>query len=392
MDKPYYPHKPISDIKTLSKTLGITEGMLHSIANKAADSYTEFTICSKGKDRTVYEPKFILKKLQKRINSRIFEHVRYPLYLHGGIRDLDSRRDYVENAKIHSTNKALHVINLDIKSFYDNIKSNKVHDIYKYFFKFPDPVCDMLTQLTTYKNKVPQGACTSSYLANLVFFNSEYSLVSKFRSQKIAYTRLLDDISLSTPSIMDESTVSDAIKSVIAMFKKYGLKYNKKKTTIESNKHKKGAFEVTGLWIGHINPKTRRDERRYIRTMVHKCEQEFVKDFYSEQYHELWNKTSGLVAKLARLNQSNYKALRARLSLILPMYDESSKIKIIRECRTLIKKDSTKQLKYGTVDGINKIYSRLGILARNEKTISRMWRKKLRSHFRHLPTKREIWL
>ncbi|MBU9819143.1 hypothetical protein J1782_04480, partial [Rahnella sp. BCC 1045] len=81
MDKPYYPHKPIASVKALATTLGTTEHMLNNIANKAEESYTEFLINSKGKDRTVYEPKFYLKKIQKRINSRIFENVIFPVYL-----------------------------------------------------------------------------------------------------------------------------------------------------------------------------------------------------------------------------------------------------------------------------------------------------------------------
>ncbi len=71
-----------------------------------------------------------------------------------------------------------------LKKFYDNIKKERVYLIYSQFFNFPHEVSELLTKLTTYKNKVPQGACTSSYLANLIFFNSEYSLVSKLRGKK----------------------------------------------------------------------------------------------------------------------------------------------------------------------------------------------------------------
>lgn len=392
MDKPYYPHKPISSVEVLAKTLGVSEPALRSIANKAGNSYTEFLIESKGKDRTVYDPKFELKKIQKRINSRLFENVIFPSYLQGGIHDKENRRDYVENAKIHSTEKIKSLINLDIKSFYDNIKTAKVNDIFKYFFKFPDPVCDILTSLTTYKNKVPQGACTSSYLANLVFFNSEYLEVSKLRGKGVTYTRLLDDVTLSSSKQLSDEEIEIYIKSIHGMFKKHGLKFNNKKTKIEHIKSKKEGFRITGLWVGHQLPKTTRNERRYIRLLVRICENEYSKSMYSEGYHELWNKTSGLVAKLNRLNQSNHESLRTRLGLILPLYDDAERDKILRECRNLLKIKATIELKYGHVDSINKAYGKLGILSRNNKLVSRMWRKKLKSHFRKLPTKRDIWL
>jgi len=285
MDKPYYPHKAISSINTLAKTLGVRESLLIDLSNKIESSYHEFIVCSsKGKDRTVYEPKLHLKRLQKRINSRIFEKIKFPGYLQGGIKDENNKRDYVENARLHSKTKPKHLISLDIKSFYDNIKAEKVSDIFTYFFKFPKEIADILTKLTTYRGKLPQGACTSSYLANLVFFNSEYSLVAYFRQMGIAYSRLLDDVTLSSPTQLSQEHVSVVVRKVIGMFKKYGLKHNNKKTTIEDNKNSKNGFQVTGLWVGHSNPKTTRDERRFIRLLVKTCEQKYQSNPYNEEY------------------------------------------------------------------------------------------------------------
>lgn len=392
MDKPYYPHKAISSIKVLAKTLGVRESLLIELAKKSSTSYHEFTISNKnGKDRTVYEPKTILKRLQKKINSRIFENVKYPTYLQGGIKDENNKRDYVENARIHSKSKPNHLIGLDIKSFYDNIKTDKIHDIYKYFFKFPNEVSDVLTQLTTYKGKLPQGACTSSYLANLVFFNSEYSLVSYFRKMGVTYTRLLDDVTLSSPKLLSEQQIGEAIKKVVALFKKYNLKHNNKKTSIEKNKNLKNGFQVTGLWVGHSQPKTTRDERRYIRILVKTCEQKHKSDPYSQEFHELWNKTSGLVAKLKRLGQPSHEALRARLSVVLPLYDNKTASKLIMECRNLLSIKNKTQYSASEVSNINKTLYKLGILSRNNPISSSLWRKKIRSNFKNLPSKKELW-
>jgi hypothetical protein len=90
--KPHYPHKPIASIEALAITLGIHPKLLQDLANKVDDSYVNFTITSKNrkgeeKDRQVCEAKHELKKLQKRINARIFEKVEYPDYLQGGIKD-----------------------------------------------------------------------------------------------------------------------------------------------------------------------------------------------------------------------------------------------------------------------------------------------------------------
>lgn len=391
MDKPYYPLRPISSVSVLAQTLGIRETLLLNLAQKVDNSYTEFLINTKGKDRTVYEPKLDLKRLQKRINHRIFEKVEYPSYLQGGIKDTDNKRDYVENAKIHCVNEPNIIISVDIKSFYDNIKSKFIFDVYKNFFRFPDDVSEILTKLTTFRNKVPQGACTSSYLANLVFFNTEYTLVSKFRTQKICYTRLLDDITLTSKRELTEEKISLYIKDVISMFRKYDLKHNNKKTRVETQKSGKGSFKITGLWVGHSKPKATRQDRRYIRLLVKICENKYKENKFSDEYHTFWNRTSGLVAKLTRLNQSNHKDLRERMANILPLYDQISKDKVIRECRAVLKFNNKTTLTLGQVDVINKLLGKLGILARNDRGLSKLWRSRIRKHLKKIPTKREIW-
>ena len=392
MDKPYYPFRPISSTSILAKTLGIHEKMLLNLANKVDDSYTEFLINVKGKDRTVYEPKHDLKRLQKRINHRIFEKVQYPSYLQGGIKDNSNKRDYVENAKIHCDNNPNLIISLDIKSFYDSIKSDYILNVYKNFFHFPDEVSLILTKLTTYRNKVPQGACTSSYLANLVFFNSEYSLVSKFRSKGICYTRLLDDVTLSTNKKISEEYISASIRDVVAMFRKYNLKHNNKKTKVEFQKSAKDSFKITGLWVGHATPKTTRHDRRYIRLLVKICENKFKDSKYDLEYHAFWNKTSGMVAKLARLDQSNHVKLRERMSQILPHYDVREKEKIIRECKMVLKFNNKISFTIGHIDAINKLIGKLGILSRNNKALSRVWRNRIHKHCKSKPSKRSMWL
>jgi len=390
MDKPYYPHQPISTIESLARCLGVTTITLNSISTAIDSSYTEFVISSKNKERTVYEPKFELKRIQKRINNRIFEKVEFPRYLHGGIKSLEHKRDYVENAKMHSNTSVETIIGLDVKNFYDNIKKERVYLIYSQFFNFPHEVSELLTKLTTYKNKVPQGACTSSYLANLIFFNSEYSLVSKLRGKKITYTRLLDDVSISATQKISDEEITKVIRDVSALFTKHGLKLNSSKTRVHHDKYAADSFEVTGLWVGNIAPKTRRQERRYIRTLVHACEKAYLVDKYSSDYHVLWNKTSGLVAKLYRLEQSNHKALRERLSNILPLFDDVAKMKIIIDCKSMLK-IAPCSLNYGKLKRLNLIYSKLGILSRNYKQEARLWRKKLKAHFVKHPKKSEVW-
>ncbi|EGR2204621.1 reverse transcriptase family protein [Vibrio parahaemolyticus] len=387
MDKPYYPHDAIASVEKLALTLGIHPNRLLSIADRADESYTEYELVDK--DRTVFEPKYELKKIQKRINSRIFELVEFPLYLQGGIR-ANVKRDYVENAKIHAN--ATTLISLDIKKFYTNIKADKVSAIYKYFFKFPDEVVDILTKLTTYKGKVPQGGCTSSYLANLVFFNSEYRLVSAFRGKGISYSRLLDDVTLSSASNLDSSGCTEAIRKVVGMFTAHDLKLNSKKTKIEYRGKATKGFEVTGLWVEHKKPKLRRKERRYVRQLVYNCELKYESDKTTPEYHELWNKTSGKVAKLTRLEHSQAKALRKRLRNVLPEYDDYTANKLKHLAYRALQVPKEHHQKIGRVNDFNRLIFKLGVLRRSHPSLAKVLIKKLKVHYKNVPTKKEYWL
>lgn len=387
MDKPCYPHIPIASVDTLARVLGLSPKRMLAIADKAEQSYSEYQL--PNKNRTVYEPKFELKKIQKRINSKIFEQVDYPAYLQGGIK-AEVKRDYVENAKIHAHAETL--ISLDIKKFYTNIKIDKVLNVYKYFFNFPKEVTDVLLQLTTYKGSVPQGGCTSSYIANLVFFNSEYRLVSSFRGKGINYSRLLDDVTLSTSKNLANEECSKLIISVNNMFTSHGLKLNNDKTKVEYRGKATKGFEVTGLWVEHKQPKLRKSDRRYIRQLVYNCELKYAVECTSDEYHELWNKTSGQVAKLNRLNHSQATSLRERLKLTLPKYNDYHISKIKSLTTKLLKVPTDQHNKIGRINEYNKLMFKLGILSRSHKNLARSLTLKLKLHYRNVPTKKAYWL
>ncbi|PMG76368.1 reverse transcriptase [Shewanella sp. 10N.286.51.B7] len=393
MDKPLYPCSSIGTLDVLSKTLGVHPKKLKSIASKVNDSYSKYELPAHpttGKVREVFEPKHELKKIQKRINSRIFEHIIFPEYLQGGIKATpEIARDYIANATIHGRSKTL--INLDVRNFYPNIKENVVSDIFKYFFKFSDEVVEILTKITTYNGSLPQGGCTSSYLANLVFYNDEYRLFSSLKGRGLRYTRLLDDITISSPQLIDKELSVQLIKDVAALLRKrnLNLKSNKTKITNRSEIHKD--FEVTGLCVRAAKPRTRKKDRMYVRQLVFNCEKMAVESKSSEEFHKLWNKTSGLIAKLDRLKKSHAKDYRKRLSVILPIYDQYQENKIIKRSKRALKVPITSHSQWGTIQQYNNLIYQLGILGRTKKGLAKNLRKSLKLHYSSVPTINKFW-
>lgn len=388
-DKPYYPHAPIGSLAMLAKTLGVHPKILTDLASKASSSYTHFVVPTKGKERDVYEPKYELKKLQKRINSRLFEKVQYPPYLQGGIRDESNPRDYIENSRIHSGSKFL--ISLDIRNFYDSIPLESVHSVFKYFFKFPDDVCDVLTKIVTRDGRVPQGGCTSSYIANLVFHNSEYSYVKKLRDDGFCYSRLLDDVTISAPRLISQGEATDRIKYLAGLFKEHGLRLRQSKTKLERSDDLNAAYTVTGVWVGHGIPKLRRSERDMIRHSVYICEKEYSKNCYSDEYHILWNKVSGQVAKLTRLDHAQAPKLRERMSLILPLYDSKAIASIWREADRMLKRPLSAHKKIAVIQSYRRLINKLGIMTRTNRPLAKSLRRQLKIRFAGVPSKVKMW-
>lgn len=57
---------------------------------------------------------------------------------------------------------------------------------------------------------------------------------------------------------------------------------------------------------------------------------------------------------------------------ILPLYDQISKDKVIRECRAVLKFNNKTTLTLGQAIVINKLLGKLGILARNDRGLSKL--------------------
>ncbi|MCE8039285.1 reverse transcriptase family protein [Halomonas sp. MCCC 1A11062] len=381
-DKPYYPHAPISNIDTLAKMLGVRSSLLILIANKANSSYVSFEVETKNKQRMVNEPKTILKYIQKKINSQIFNSVEFPAYLMGGIRDPKTPRDYISNAAIHAKAKTL--ISLDVKDFFPTTQEVHIKSVFKNLFNFPEDVSNTLTKLVSLNGRLPQGGCTSSYVANLIFHNSEYKVVSQLRQKGIRYTRLLDDITLSANRPLSKNECEKYIRLVAGMITKHDLTINSGKTKVEYSKNIASPYEVTGAWVRHGKPKLRKKERNEIRHIVHIVEKKYAENPYDKEYHDLWNKASGLVAKLKRFEHINEsKGLRKKLKATLPLYDDQKAETLRVQANKLLRRQARNTLNYnsGTKKSIDKLVYDLGILSRTRPEISKPLKKKIKDSF-----------
>ncbi len=201
MNPPQYKNEPVGSIQSLAKMLQMPVDELLKLAEDADSYYMQNTpeIKPNGKVRITYRLKPRLQEIQQRINQEIFYAVDYPFYLQGSIKDKDYPRNYIHNASLHTGRKI--VISEDITSFFPSITAYIVMRMWQHFFHFPKEVAEVLTNLTTYQGIVPQGAKTSSYIANLIFWDKEPQVESQLRQLGLRYSRFVDDVTVSSAII-----------------------------------------------------------------------------------------------------------------------------------------------------------------------------------------------
>ena len=283
----------------------------------------------------------------------------------GGIKD----KDYVKNATQHQGCGAL--IALDVKDFYPSITIDAVKKIYQYFFKFPRDVADLLAQLCCLNGYVPQGACTSSHLANLSLYDSEYHFAQYCKNKGWSYTRLLDDISVSSKGKFQQKEVDFILAKVKTMLSGSKLRLNNQKTKILSKANPVDLMEVTGLWLNRGLPRAHRADRNAIRREVYECEMLSKNGKEKKEYHEFHGHVSGRVSKLTYLKHAKAKDYRDRLRAILPIYDIHQATNILRQAEYMTRTKSSQRSAYSYHKKYYVLKHKLNILIRTDPELAR---------------------
>lgn len=311
---PIYPHNPIVDPECLSLLLNTPLETLKGLADSAPNLYRPVPQRKKdGSLRMTYDAHPPLKRVQHGIVTKILRKVRFPRYLHGGIRDREYPRDQVSNASQHA-GAAILILD-DIADFYPSLNKKLVFNIWLRFFGFSPDVAELLTGLTTYQGVIPQGAKTSSYLANLAFWNIEGLLVEKFQAVELTYSRFVDDVTLSSRTPISNHAKTTARSMVYGMLASKNCRPKRSKSHIH---HKGQQLVVTGLVANAAVPAVDKKERRRIRAAVHNLEAAAKIDGMTFQNQKIWRQTKGRVVRLVRLQHPEGQILLSRLNAMHP--------------------------------------------------------------------------
>lgn len=320
MKKSTYCNQPIGSLNSLSKLLAIDLLELTQLAEEADSHYfpNDPEVKSDGRIRQTYRVSKTLAPILKRMNKKIFVNVSFPEYLQGSIKDLDNPRSYIVNA-IQHTGKAF-IIHEDIRDFFPSIRADLVKGIWQYFFNFPENVAYILTQLTTYNGFVPQGAHTSSNLANLVFWDQEPQVELFCRDNGYVYTRYVDDMVVSSNRILSRNEQHIVTSKIYSMLFSKQIKPNRKKRRVFTQGQR---MIVTQLNVNSFKPTINKDRRNKIRTAVYQCEQVPITERGTLEYRKLYQCTWGRVLNYKQHHPRKSKVYLERLKVICPLVQDS---------------------------------------------------------------------
>ena len=183
--------------------------------------------------RIINPPKQELKDIQKRINAYLVMNITLPNYAFGGVKG----KDNIRNARFHKGQK--YVFQTDLKDFFPRITNKMVYDTFVEN-GFSHDVASLLTKLTTFQGHLPQGAPTSTYIANLVFVPTGKALQTIADREGLRFTTFVDDVTLSSQN--DFKSVIPEIMAVIHPDEDSQFIISQGKTTYRS-----GITDITGV-------------------------------------------------------------------------------------------------------------------------------------------------
>jgi hypothetical protein len=212
----------------------------------------------KGEFRLLYAFKGRLKVIQYAIRE-LLEHAAgtFPEYVQGFVH----RRSIRTNAALH-LNQPL-VAHADLRNFFDTVEVGQVERVIAALGAPPD-IAATLARLCTVEGHLPQGACTSPVLANLVLAPLDADLAAL----GARYSRYADDLTFSGPAVPTREDIEAAVRRHGFELRLYRVE-------------KAGRAFVTGLYVG--DPEGPRVSRRYKdrwRRVVHDCAREGIAEYF----------------------------------------------------------------------------------------------------------------
>jgi RNA-directed DNA polymerase len=237
------------------------------------EQYYSFQIRKKsGGLRTIQKPCKGIDIIQRKLKPFFDKTYRIKAPVHGFVRG----KSIITNAAMHKRQR--YVLNIDLKDFYGTVNFGRVRGLLmsKPFGMGPK-AASVVAQALCFQNKLPQGACTSPVVSNLIAADLDRRLVKLSNRYHCKYTRYADDITFSTNKssfpeplayydgknpITNGTVLGKILEDTV---EEAGFKVNHKKVRLQIPYVRQ---EVTGLTVNEF-PNVKRSFIRQIGSMTY---------------------------------------------------------------------------------------------------------------------------
>lgn len=230
----------IKSIPDLSRLLGIGEGVLWRLAKNVDRHYRCWDEPKKNKPgevRKISAPVGELKRTQKALHKLLASKCDLGSFSHYGRKGCSN----ITNAMVHAGEKI--VFTCDLRDFFPSVRPERVVKSLIAEQGCSKDVAVLIAKLVTYKFQLPQGAATSTDIANIITMRLQRRLGCLARQWGLKFSILGDDITFSGNFICD-----DFVKRVRRIIKDEGFKIHPTKggTFTKSERQM-----VTGINVAH---------------------------------------------------------------------------------------------------------------------------------------------
>ena len=279
-------------LRDLASRLGLPLDELKELEATAGKHFRPYVLKKSG--RSIDEPTSRLMLAQRRVYENLLRPLQLPDELHGGI----ARRSPRTNAERHCGARS--VLRVDIKSFFPTVSNEQVYRVWSRRLCCGTRVSQLLTRLTTFHRRLPQGAPTSMALANLVLLDADEKIRHLAAEQALTYTRYVDDLIFSGD---DPRLVINCVAGVLAAS---GFRVSRKKLEVIGPSRLK---EVTGL---AVNPTPKRGpsvSRRRVANIRAAVRQLLDFEQGSPQFETELRRVDGRIRHVAQTNPGTARRL-----------------------------------------------------------------------------------
>lgn len=245
-------------VDKLSEKTGISSKQLGIFCrdwNSIDSRYKSFQLAKKsGGFRSIDVPDQWLKAAQKRVLENVLSCVPLHPCCHGFRRGCST----VTNSEPHTGREV--VVNIDLKDFFPSVTAARVFGIFR-CIGFDVAPARLLTRITTFEGKLPQGAPTSPTLANLACRRLDSRLAGFAKTLGATYSRYADDLTFS--GNVELPSALPTIRKIITE-ENFVIADHKVRIARKGNRQ-----EVTGLVVNTVVNLPRK-VRRNLRAAIHR--------------------------------------------------------------------------------------------------------------------------